>query len=355
MNYCDLYWEDIRRVVEHIPNVERLFGQKVLITGSTGLICSAVADVLFCLNNERDAHIGIILSGRSEQRIAQRFHIFEEGKDYTFLFYDATSTELTDISADYVIHGASNADPKKMSEQPVETMLSNIIGLDTLFKHIEGCKRLLYISSSEVYGKKTDLTPYKEEDYYYVDILNPRASYPSSKRAAETLCAAYGKEHGRDVVIVRPGHIYGPTATASDSRASSLFPRQALAGQDIVMKSKGEQLRSYCYCLDCASAILAVLLNGKAGNAYNISNKDSLVSIRQMAQSFADAGNVQILFDIPTEAEQASYNLMDNSTLDSSKIETLGWSAVFSIEEGSAHTLHIMSNHKDSQQALHNI
>lgn len=343
MNYSDLYWDDIRRVVEHIPNVEKLFGQKVLITGTTGLICSAVVDVLFYLNNERDAHIEVILSGRSEQRIAQRFHILEEGKDYAFLFYDTTSTELADIAADYVIHGASNADPKKMSEQPVETMLSNIIGLNTLFKHIEGCKRLLYISSSEVYGKKVDSNPYKEEDYHYVDILNPRASYPSSKRAAETLCAAYGKEFGKDVVVVRPGHIYGPTATASDSRASSLFPRQALAGQDIVMKSKGEQLRSYCYCLDCASAILAVLLNGESGNAYNISNKDSLVSIRQMAQSFADAGNVHILFDIPTEAEQASYNLMDNSTLDSSKIETLGWGAVFSMEEGAAHTLRIMS------------
>jgi nucleoside-diphosphate-sugar epimerase len=344
MNYCPLYWEDIRRVAECIPNLDKLFGREVLITGSTGLICSAVTDLLFYLNNEQEANIKIILLGRSKQRIVQRFHIFEESKDYTFLYYDATSTELADIVADYVIHGASNADPQRISDQPVETMLSNIVGLNTLFQRVKNSQRFLYISSSEVYGKKTGSEPYKEDDYYYVDILNPRASYPSSKRAAETLCAAYGREYGRDVVIVRPGHVYGPTATESDSRASSLFPRQALAGQNIVMKSKGEQLRSYCYCLDCASAILSTLLNGERGNAYNISNKSSLVSIRQMAQSFADAGNVNIIFDIPTEAEKTSYNLMDNSTLDSSKIESLGWRAVFSMEEGAAHTLQIMLN-----------
>lgn len=222
-------------------------------------------------------------------------------------------------------------------------MPSNIIGINALFAHSSETSRLLYISSSEVYGKKEDHDPYKEEEYGFVDILNPRASYPSSKRAAETLCAAYAKEHGRDFVIVRPGHIYGPTATKSDSRASSIFPYEVIAGENIVMKSAGAQLRSYCYCLDCASAILSVLTSGVSGNAYNISNKNSVVTIRQMAEAFAKAGNKDVVFEVPTAEEKASYNLMDNSSLNSHKLESLGWHACFTMEEGAQHTLDILS------------
>lgn len=342
MKYSDLYWDDVRRVVEHIPNVEALYSKSILITGATGLICSAVADILLYLNRENYANIEIVLAGRNKQKMAERFYIFCEGIDYTFLQYDATTSEIPEISVDFVIHGASNADPKNISKQPVETILSNVIGLSALFKSAKDAQRILYISSSEIYGKKEDNSPYKEDDYYFVDILNPRASYPSSKRAAETLCAAYAKEYNRDFVIVRPGHIYGPTAAQSDSRASSQFPRDVLAGGNIVMKSQGTQLRSYCYCLDCASAILSVLLVGELGNAYNISNKDSLVTIRQMAEAFAIAGHSEVVFEIPSETEKASFNLMDNSSLDSSKIEELGWKAVFSMNEGAKHTLLLM-------------
>ena len=88
-------------------------------------------------------------------------------------------------------------------------MLANLYGLDSLLKVAvknKGC-RLLYISSSEIYGKKDENTPYNETDYGYVDILNPRACYPSAKRAAETLCVSYGVQYGVDFVIARPGHI----------------------------------------------------------------------------------------------------------------------------------------------------
>ncbi|MFQ7094394.1 MAG: NAD-dependent epimerase/dehydratase family protein [Ruminococcus sp.] len=68
--------------------------------------------------------------------------------------------------------------------------------------------RVVYISSSEVYGSKLKDQPYQESDYGYVDLLNPRSCYPSSKRASETLCSAYASEYGLDTVVVRPGHIY---------------------------------------------------------------------------------------------------------------------------------------------------
>ena len=341
VNYCEDYWQDVELAAQQIPNLKNLYGSTILITGATGMICSAVAEVLLYLNREKSANIQIILAGRDKDRTKKRFYCFEEEKDYVFIQYDATSDNPQNIKADYIIHGASNADPSKFAKEPVETMLANIIGLNILLKSAtsNNAKRLLYISSSEVYGRKEEKRPYKEEDYGFVDILNPRASYPSSKRAAETLCAAYSAEYGLDTVIVRPGHIYGPTITDSDSRASAQFTRKAKAGEDIVMKSAGSQLRSYCHTLDCASAIITILINGKKGEAYNISNPNSIVTIREMAEALAKAGNVNIVFENPSDIELNSYNLMDNSSLKSEKLEQLGWRAVYSITEGAQKTL----------------
>lgn len=341
VNYSEDYWQDVRLVSKQIPNLDRLYGKSILITGATGMICSVIAEVLLFLNKEENAKIHIILASRNKDRLQKRFYYFNEGKDYTFFLYDATCATPLNIKADYIIHGASNADPSKFAKEPVETILANIIGLNTLLKSAidNQTKRLLYISSSEVYGQKKEKRPFKEDDYGFVDILNPRASYPSSKRAAETLCSAYSAEYGLDTVIVRPGHIYGPTITDSDSRASAQFTRKAKAGEDIVMKSAGTQLRSYCYTMDCATAILTVLINGKCGEAYNISNPKSVVTIRKMAEALAEAGNVNIVFENPSDLEKKSYNLMDNSSLESMKLESLGWKAKFNIIEGTNKTI----------------
>lgn len=344
MKYCKQYWQDLDCVSKCIPHLERLKNKRVFISGASGLIGSAIADLCFFLNKERNTNMRIYLAGRNKNRIAERFYTFQENRDYEFVLFEATSFNTLSIHADFWIHAASPADPRQISSFPIETMMANFVGLNNILSVAsqQDEARVLYVSSSEVYGTKDSSTSYKEEDLGYVDILNPRASYPCSKRAGETLCVAYGKEHCLDTVIVRPGHIYGPTMTDEDSRASSQFPREILAGKPIVMKSKGEQLRSYCYVLDCASAILTVLLNGEKGNAYNISNKDSVVTIREMAEAFAKAGNKHIIFEIPSTEEKKSYNLMNNSSLNAEKLEQLGWKAWFNMQEGAEHTLKIL-------------
>ena len=298
-------------------------------------------DVLHWINENRKANIKLILAGRSEERTKGRFPYFASDNNISFLKYDATSSTPLSIKADYIIHGASNADPASFTRQPVETMLANIIGLNALLRSaVENkSRRLLLISSSEVYGRKEEKRTYEEHDYGYVDILNPRASYPSSKRAAETLCAAYKEEYGMDFVVIRPGHIYGPSITETDSRASAQFTRNAKAGKDIVMKSDGAQLRSYCYTLDCASAILTALINGKSGEAYNISSKSLVCSIRDIAEALAEAGNVKVIYENPSETEKKGFNMMDNSSLDGAKLESLGWKPLFNLSTGTNYTL----------------
>lgn len=346
MNASNEYIAGIKKVIRAIPDIKKIFGKNIFITGGTGMIGSALIDMIFYLNEYKDAGIRLIIAGRNKEKIRHRFVGRQEGKDFSFVYYDATQYIIPDIHADYIIHGASNADPQMFVKEPVETMLANFVGLDVLLKaaiknHV---RRVLYISSSEIYGKKQSCEkPYTETDYGYVDLLNPRACYPSAKRAAETLCAAYALEYDLDAVIVRPGHIYGSTITTKDSRASAQFTRNAIEKKAIVMKSDGHQMRSYCHVLDCASAIFTVLLKGEKGEAYNISNPNSVLTIREFAEQMARIANVDILFENPTDSECRGYNFMENSSLSSKKLEGLGWKGNISILEGINETIKTLS------------
>lgn len=341
----ELWISDLDETLQELPELNGLAGQRVMITGCTGLICSAVVDLLIRWNKTHGQKIQILAAGRDKEKVNRRFTPYSKVDWFTFVPYDAVSEEVTfNFTCDYVIHGASNASPNMIVKEPVETMLSNFVGLKKLlnFAREKGVKRVLYISSSEVYGQKKGNRPYKSNDYGYIDILNVRNSYSVGKRAAETLCASYADEYGVESVIIRPGHIYGPTAVESDNRVSSAWAYSVARGKNIVLKSDGSQIRSYCYCLDCASAILKVLLRGENTHAYNVSNPDSIISIKKMAEILAKSANVELQMELPSEEECKGFNPMSNSSLDSGELLTLGWNGLFNAERGLFHTVKIL-------------
>ena len=340
-----LWLQDIDTVISGLPELDTMAGKSILITGAAGLICSSVVDILFRYNDTHKTKIQVYAAGRWTEEMTARFGELTKRPDFTFVRYDASRADnIIDVSADYIIHGASNAFPDMIVKEPVETMLSNFLGMKYLLDYAKehGTQRILYISSSEVYGKKEDKDPFREGQYGYIDLLNPRNSYSVGKRAAETLCASYKAEYGVSSVIVRPGHIYGPTASPHDNRVSSAWAYAVARGENIVMKSDGSQIRSYCYCLDCASAMLKVLLSGENGDAYNISNPDSIISIKQMAEILADAGKVELKVELPTDEEKKGFNPMSNSSLDSENLRKLGWRGSFNAEKGLTHTVNIL-------------
>ena len=344
--YDSKQWlEDVDRITASLPFLEELAGKSVAITGVGGLICSAVADILIRYNETHPRPIEILAAARSESKTKDRFEEYFERSYFHFVQYDATcGTAEFPLKADYIIHGASNASPSLIIREPVETMISNFAGLLALLEYgrSAGTRRLLYISSSEVYGKKEGIEPYREHEYGYIDLLNARNSYSVGKRAAETLCASFSDEYGVETVIVRPGHIYGPTASDGDSRVSSAWAYTAARGESIVMKSDGAQLRSYVYCLDCASAILTVLLRGESCHAYNISNPESVISIKQMAEILAKTADVALRMELPTDEEKKGFNPMSNSSLDAASLVKLGWKGSFPAETGFSHTVQIL-------------
>ena len=234
-----------------------------------------------------------------------------------------------DIRFDYIIHAASYASPNFFAQKPVEVIKSNIDGVANLIEYglKHGMKRFLYVSSGEVYGEG-DGRIFTEDYSGYVNCATPRACYPSSKRAAETLCVAYAAEFGVDVVIARPCHTYGPYFTEQDNRVYAQFIRNVLRGEDIVMKSSGEQFRSWCYVVDCVSALLHILLKGDKGQAYNIADEYSNITIKELAEMVAAIGGRKVIVDIPDSDEKRGFNVVTKSVFSTRKLKQLGWSVL---------------------------
>lgn len=331
------YQEDIQKIFEQNLPWDKLSGANILVTGATGLIGGCLVETLM-MNPKRNYQV--YASGRNEERARLRFKAFVDVPAFHFVKYNVMQPLESEVNFDYIIHAASNASPNFFAKSPVEVIKSNIDGVAHLMDYglAHEMKRFLFISSGEVYGEG-DGRIFTEDYSGYVNCATPRACYPSSKRAAETLCVAYAAEYGTDVVIARPCHTYGPHFTEQDNRVYAQFIRNVLRGEDIVMKSTGEQFRSWCYVVDCVSALLYVLLKGENSQAYNIADAKSNITIRELAETIADFGGKKVIVDAPDADEMKGFNVVTKSVFSTEKLESLGWCPKTHIHEGLLNTI----------------
>lgn len=331
MIHHDYYKSDLDSSIHVLPDLTTLRGKSVLLTGASGMLCSCLVDMLMRINTCLGLDITVYALARNMDKLRRRFASYLQDALFHVVEQDISKEFAFDFHVDYIIHGASNADPVAMSRYPVDTIEANFTGMSHLLRYGRGCgvQRFLYVSSGEMYGQPDASGADFVETYSgYVDYANPRSCYPSGKRAAEALCQANISQYGTDIVIVRPCHLFGPTMTETDSRAVSQFLRGAADHQDIVLKSAGVLERSHCYVVDAASAVLFVLLKGRTGEAYNIADRQYQMTIREFAKATADAAGQNVVMDIPDEVERKGYSTVSRSVLDSSKLETLGWHAI---------------------------
>jgi nucleoside-diphosphate-sugar epimerase len=338
------YISDLQTALEASNGIQELEGKSILVTGATGTIGSFIVDMLMEYNKS-DAQIEVYAAGRSVDKMAARFDAIKSSQLH-YIEYDVLKPITFDFKADYIIHAGGNAHPVAFNTDPVGTIIGNINGTYNLLEYgrNHNTKRFCYISSGEVYGQgDLNLDAFDETYGGYVDPTSPRSCYPNSKRAAETLCSSYSKQFGLETVIVRPCHTYGAGFTESDSRANAQFFRNVLQGKDIIMKSAGAQMRSYCYIADCASIIFTVLFNGNSGEAYNSSNSQSVTTIAGLAKEIASASGRQVIFENPSELDISNRTPIAKQVLSCSKVEALGWKGNYSVKEGVAHTLNILN------------
>ena len=326
------YQQDLAKAAKLLPL--SLTGN-VLITGATGLIGGCLTDILI-----QFSECEVYALGRNRQRAEQRFQQYWNNPHFHFLEHDICTPLDCSVDFHYIIHAASNASPNFFMQKPVEVMRANLEGLSHLVEYglQHHMQRMVYVSSGEIYGEG-DGSVFTEESSGYIDILSPRACYPSSKRAAETLCASFNQEYQTQITIARPCHTYGPYFTESDNRVFAQFIRNVLHDEDIVMKSAGTQYRSWIYVVDCAAAILSILLKGKSGEAYNVANAESNITIRELAEKTAAIAGRQVIMNL---SDNGNTTPITKAVFSTKKLEALGWQPLFDIEEGLRHTIETM-------------
>lgn len=329
--------EDLESLVERLP-FDSLAGRTVLITGATGLIGAQLVKLFACCNRLRQTDIRIIAVVRDREKAANVLGELIRNRELTVLEKDIRYLADVGDSVDYIIHGASATDSQYFVSHPVETIRVALQGTQNMLdlarkKHVRG---MVYLSSMEVFGVPYSKEKLKEHEYGYIDILKTRSSYSESKRMAECLCAAYAHEYQVPVKIARLTQTFGPGVRYSDNRVFAQFGRSVLEGSDIVLHSKGTTRRSYCYTADALSAILLILEAGENGTAYTVANEATSITIAEMAEMVASKiadNNIKVVFDLPKDDETYGYAPAMQIRLQTERLEKLGWSPRFDLED----------------------
>lgn len=348
-----IYQSDIKNALELPIDWSLLSGKTILFTGATGMIASVMIDILMNRNQkltDREHGVRIIAVSRNEEKARERFGTCWDSEYFSYLAHDIT-LELPELGTiHYILHAASNTHPRAYATDPIGTITANVQGTYQLLEYasVHNCERFFFFSSVEIYGEnRNDVDKFDESYLGYIDCNTTRAGYPESKRLGESLCNAYAAQKGQDFVIGRFSRVYGPTMATDDSKAIAQFVRKAVAGEDIVLKSEGNQLYSYTYVVDAAIAAFYLLLHGENGSAVNIADKKSDITLKDLAGFLAKAAGTKVIFELPDQIEKAGYSTATKALLDTTKIERLGWKANTGIADGLSKTVQILKTQSD--------
>ncbi len=337
--------EDLERIADGSLPWREFEGKTVLISGANGFLPAYMVETLLYLNRERSTRptkvIGLV---RNRAKAVARFSDCSGSADLQLLIQDVCEPVSPDGPVDFVVHAASQASPKYFGQDPVGTLAANVLGTWRMLSVARDhrAQGFLFFSSAEVYGQ-VDSTrgPVREDGFGYLDPAQVRSCYAESKRMGETMATAWAHQYGVPAKIVRPFHTYGPGMALDDGRVFADFVSDVVNRRDIVMKSDGSAVRSYCYLADAVLGFFTVLLLGEVGRAYNIGNVGAEMSTLELAnmlvQLFPDRG-----FKVIRQEQRSSGYLespVSRICPDISLARQLGWEPATSPEEGFRRTV----------------
>jgi UDP-glucose 4-epimerase len=296
---------------------------RILITGGAGFIGSHLAEALLA-----DGHEVFILDDLSTGCIDNiapfkshpRFH-------YTIdsVFNEQLVAELVDRAA-VVFHFAAAVGVKLIVQEPVHTIETNVHGTEVILRHASKKKKLVFIAStSEVYGKSTDV-PFRETaDLVLGATTRHRWAYACSKALDEFLALAHWKERQLPVVIVRFFNTVGPRQTGQYGMVVPTFVRQAIAGEPITVFGDGTQSRSFTYVGDVVGALRQLMVEPRAiGEVLNIGNVEEVSMLELANRVKSIAGSSSPITLVPyDQAYEAGFEDMPRRVPDLTKIHNL--------------------------------
>ena len=321
--------EDIKSVVNDANiNFKKLSDKTVLITGATGIIGGYCVKVLGELNKTFDYNVNIYATGRNIKKGLE----LERLSGVTFMpadirFSFEIESKIKTQKIDYIIHCAAIADSAKALNEPVSVIDTELMGgrgmLDLALK--KETTGFLYASSMEAYGM-LDNDSVTETDMGYLDVTNPRNSYPQSKRMMETLCMCFSSQYKLNINVLRLGMTFGAgnkEYLLSSKRLYARFAQSVINKKSIELHTEGASVVSLCYLTDAVRAIFLVLLSDSNGEIYNVASTS--LSIRDFAKRIATKFGVDFIVNPPPDVGSLGYYSDYKLSLNTEKIRKTGW------------------------------
>lgn len=333
-------YEDIKQISDADLDWERIQNKTILITGAGGFIGYYLTCAMLIRNDLYNSNIKVIALEMSMEFMEKRFGALLQREDITAVAQNVCE-DLQCEKADFIIHAASPASAYFFEHNPVGTMDANLTGTFKVleFAHKHHAESTLVISSFKVYGSlHNGKNEIKEDEIGYLDFDNYKNCYAQGKRASETLACCFAKQYGMHVKIARPSYIYGPSRM-DDDRVWAQFIANVVRHEDILLKSNGATLRSFCYVTDTASALLKILLDGEDCTPYNIANPASNVTIRNFAKAAVEVFpelNMKLVFENPEDAKEPEPSPMGPTPeiLNADRLNAIGWHPQVDLKEG---------------------
>lgn len=331
--------QDMEEIAADAKLADAFKESTVFVTGATGLIGSQVVLALAYMNQKQNTNIHIVAMARSKEKAETVFGDLITTAALEVYYGDINEQISYDKKVDYIIHGASATSSKYFVTYPVETIETALNGTKNVleFAKEKEVKGMVYLSSLEVYGTPSIEQEWiTEKDYGYIDQMSVRSSYSEGKRMVECMCVAYASEYNVPVKVARLSQTFGAGVEYNDGRVFAEFARCAVEKRDIVLHTMGNTIRTYCYTKDAVSAILYIAANGEPMEAYNVTNMDTAVSIKEMAQLVCELypeNGIQVKMDIPADLASFGYNPEMVIRLDTNKLNQLGWKATIGLKD----------------------
>jgi UDP-glucuronate decarboxylase len=296
---------------------------KILLTGAAGFLGSHISKKLIDNNHEV---IGLDdLSTGSIKNIEQLIN----HPKYLFIEHDVRIPYQAKVDA--ILNFACPASPINYQKDPVRTIETNFLGMINML-HLanETGARIIQASTSEIYGDPTQ-SPQKENYWGNVNPIGIRSCYDEGKRAAETLCFDYKRQHNLDTRVIRIFNTYGPNMAIGDGRVVSNFIVQALRNEPINIYGDGKQTRSFCYVSDLVEGIYKLLqLDKNPETPINLGNPKEF-TILELARVVIEVTNSKSeIVNNPLPLDDPKQRCPDISLAKS----TLNWKPTIELRKG---------------------
>lgn len=250
----------------------------------------------------------------------------EDNSNYSFIRGDICDPEIVNKAMknmDYVVHFAAESHVDRSIDDGSIFVRTNILGTHTLLEsaHKHGIKRLIHVSTDEVYGSIT------RGSFKETDILTPSSPYSSSKAGSDLLVQSYYITHKLPVIITRCTNNFGPYQYPE--KLIPLFVTNILENKKVPVYGTGQNIRDWIYVLDHCKAVDFVLHNGSIGEIYNIGGGAEKTNLEITDKIIEIIGSDRSMIEYVKD--RLGHDL--RYSLDCSKLRELGWAPEHDFDE----------------------